>query len=122
MTKMFEIGSKWKYLDEPLTWELRGLVSISGTPMVEIMDTLTGDTIMYQQTEWEKLVTKKSFYPTKRSNNMKRSHLLNFINGVYNLGQVDAKSGSVRTSDDIETLFNDFVHETAWIEKTRASN
>tara|TARA_R110000751_G_scaffold161275_3_gene266960 strand:- start:551 stop:1075 length:525 start_codon:yes stop_codon:yes gene_type:complete len=47
-----------------------------------------------------------------KQNNLKRSHLINFIKSIYSLGQMDQSKvgGSVkRTDKDLEELFNEFI-------------
>jgi hypothetical protein len=51
---------------------------------------------------------------TKKQNNLKRSHLLNFMRSIYSLGQMD--QGRVggprkRTDVEIENLFNEFLQK-----------
>jgi len=47
-----------------------------------------------------------------KQNNLKRSHLINFIKSIYSLGQMDQGKvgGSVkRTDKELEELFNEFI-------------
>ena len=65
----------------------------------------------------EKGLTSSQAQPGKKEdkpkqNNLKRSHLINFIKSIYSLGQMDQGKvgGSVkRTDKELEELFNEFI-------------
>jgi hypothetical protein len=116
MNNKYKELTKWKYTIGKMESEWT-ITAIDNSIWLEQVGDPHRTRVDYGIKEFDKLVKEGKFeeIPTKpKSNNMKRSHLLNFMNSMYTLGQMDwGKTGGpvTRTPEEIETLFNEFVKE-----------
>ena len=117
--KEYEKGTKWIWSStksgDSTSWEVVGYDGSSNNRYIwlkEVGSESLTENISYTITEFNDLVSSGKFQKVS-TNNLKRSHLINFMKSMYTLGQMD--QGAVggprkRTDEQFENLFNEFIN------------